>query len=77
MNPFQGAMRPRHAGRFAARIRTLAGTPEGQVRTAFELALARLPSSEEIEVFADYLRRHGLENLCRLVFNMNEFAFVN
>ncbi|HVR73459.1 MAG TPA: DUF1549 and DUF1553 domain-containing protein, partial [Planctomycetota bacterium] len=74
---WNSAFMAHHAGRFACRIRTLAGTPESQIRTAFELALARPPSSEEIEILAQYLRRHGIENLCRLIFNMNEFAFVN
>lgn len=48
-----------------------------QIRTAFELTLAREPTESEVADFTEYTRQHGLSNACRLLFNSNEFVFVN
>jgi len=66
-----------HAERFARRVAALEPTPEGRVRLAFELALGRPPAREELEELRAYAERHGLESLCRLIFNLNELAFVS
>jgi hypothetical protein len=50
---------------------------EAQVSRAFELVLGRAPTAQEANEFADYGRRHGLPNVCRLLLNSNEFLFVN
>jgi hypothetical protein len=47
------------------------------VALACELALGRPPTEEELKDFTAYAQRHGLANLCRLIFNSNEFMFVN
>ncbi|MBI3409978.1 MAG: DUF1553 domain-containing protein [Planctomycetes bacterium] len=52
-------------------------TPEDQVRRAFLLTLGRQPSERETASLAEYARRHGLANACRVLFNTNEFLFVN
>jgi hypothetical protein len=39
--------------------------------------LGRPPSREEAVEFAAYATQHGMPNLCRLLFNSNEFIFVN
>ena len=44
---------------------------------AFRLALGRAPTSGELSEAVDYARRHGLAGLCRLIFNLNEFVFVD
>jgi len=65
----------------AARFATLAaeGRPAlaDQIQFAFRRALARQPAPEELDRLAGYARRHGMENLCRLLFNSNEFMFVD
>ncbi len=48
-----------------------------QVNALFGQALGRQPTSEERSALATYIRDHGLENACRLVLNLNEFAFVD
>jgi hypothetical protein len=65
------------ARHFAARVTKEAATPTAQVELAFRLALGRPPATEEAKVSADYLREHGLTNLCRLIYNLNEFNFVD
>ncbi len=59
--------------------RVEAATPdEGQrIVTAFRLALGRSPTVEEAEALSDYARQHGLTQTCRVIFNLNEFAFVD
>ena len=44
---------------------------------ALALALGRKPSVEESQILAAYGENHGLENVCRLILNSNEFMFVD
>ena len=53
----------------AARVR--------DVPTAFQLILQRAPSEREAKLLAAYLKREGLQNLCRLLINTNEFLFID
>ncbi len=48
-----------------------------QVDTAFGLALGRRPSPQERTALAQYAREHGLAQACRVILNLNEFAFVD
>jgi hypothetical protein len=72
-NGFMVAM-SRH---FAARIAKETDDPEQQVMLLFRLALARQPATEERAALVDYVKQHGLANACRVVLNLNEFAFVD
>ena len=44
---------------------------------AVRLILGRNPSIEEMGDLTQYVEKHGLANLCRLLVNSNEFLFVN
>jgi hypothetical protein len=61
----------------AERLTREAPLLEGQIKRAFEIALARSPSELELRELADYTRTHGLPNTCRLIFNLNEFVFAD
>lgn len=67
----------RMAEHFAARIEKMDGEMSSRVTAAYRLALGREPTTEENRVLLDYARKHGLANLCRLIWNTNEFAFVD
>jgi hypothetical protein len=67
----------KHAAHFANRLEATAGTTEERVRAAFSLSLGRQPSDDEIKEWSAYADKHGLDNLCRLLFNSNEFLFVD
>ncbi len=67
----------RHAEHFARRIEETAPDTEGRVRAAFAMALGRPPSPDEAREWAEYSARHGTANFCRMLFNSNEFLFVN
>ena len=67
----------RMAEHFAARAEKLATDLPGQVAAAHRLALGRAPTEEELRVLTELARKRGLAHACRLLFNTNEFVFVD
>jgi hypothetical protein len=67
----------RQCEQFARRLEDLAADADGRLAAAFELAFGRRPCDDEVELLETYARRHGWANLCRLLFNSNEFLYVN
>uniref|UniRef100_A0A7C2NYX3 DUF1553 domain-containing protein n=1 Tax=Schlesneria paludicola TaxID=360056 RepID=A0A7C2NYX3_9PLAN len=69
------------ADRFAERVeapdRADTARLSRSLSRAFELALSRLPTDDELQTLTDYARQHGLANACRVILNLNEFAFVD
>ncbi len=66
------------ADRFAARLRNLGGDdPGSQVDAGWALALGRAPTDAERQTALDFLRRNSLPQLCLMLFNMNEFVYVD
>ncbi|MEZ6126340.1 MAG: DUF1553 domain-containing protein [Planctomycetaceae bacterium] len=49
----------------------------GQVREAFRRVTLRSPAPEETEQLIAYAAEHGLRALCRLLFNLSEFVYVD
>jgi cytochrome c553 len=62
---------------FAERVAALASDPEAQVAAAFRLALQRVPKPAESAELTAFVKQYGLANACRLIFSLNEFAFVD
>lgn len=50
---------------------------EDQIEAAYRLLFGRPPTMEERKELRDYIQRHGLSNACRLLFNTNEFVFLD
>lgn len=48
-----------------------------QIDRAFLLAISRKPTQDERAMMVDMASEHGLANACRLILNLNEFAFVD
>jgi len=65
------------AAHFAERVRSEGGDLNAQVKRAFVLAMARVPSAEELTALSQYAAKEGLQNTCRLIMNLNEFSFVD
>ena len=61
----------------AARLSASAATLPEQVALLFRLVLLREPTPDEQQKWESYAARHGLANACRMMFNTNEFVFVN
>jgi hypothetical protein len=67
----------RQAELLAERVTRTEPNPTRQIAAAFQLALGRPPTPQESTAFAEYVKTHGLSNACRVLFNSNEFVFVD
>jgi hypothetical protein len=66
----------RQCEHFAERLAKESSDLPTQIKLAYQLALQRSPTKEESEELIRYARKHGLANVCRLIFNSSEFLFV-
>jgi hypothetical protein len=67
----------RMSDRFAERLAREAGSDlRRQIARAYELAFGRVASDDEIARAAQFASDHGLPALCRVLFNANEFLYV-
>jgi hypothetical protein len=62
---------------FAAKVGKQDGDLSAKVRAAYCDAIGRAPSAEDAKVLTQYTKEHGLTNMCRVLFNLNEFSFVD
>ena len=53
------------------------GDLTAQIERAYRLAFGHAPTAVEKEKLLAFARQYGLPNLCRALFNLNEFAFVD
>jgi hypothetical protein len=67
----------RQSANAAARFATAGRSPEEQVTAMFRSVLLRSPSDPERSRVAEYVRRHGLAGACQLLFNSNEFLYID
>jgi hypothetical protein len=67
----------RQSQEFARRLERVADDPHERIVAAYRLALGRSPGADERDAVLAYAARHGLANACRLLFNTNEFVFVD
>ena len=67
----------RQAREFAARLEQTISDPSARIIAAYRLALGREPAGDERDALTAYATRHGLAHACRLLWNTNEFVFVD
>jgi hypothetical protein len=48
-----------------------------QVAIAFEDAVQRQASQEDLQAMVAYAQQHGMANLCRFLFNLSEFIYID
>jgi hypothetical protein len=72
-NPFVTRM----AEHVAERVQGSSTSLPGQVNEAVRLCFGRTPTDIESSLFLAYAKQHGLANLARLLFNSNEFLFLD
>ncbi|MFT3880472.1 MAG: DUF1553 domain-containing protein [Gemmatales bacterium] len=60
----------------AARVKSEPDVSQ-QVKLAVRLAVQREATSDEVRTLSAYVQKHGLEQLGRLLWNLNEFTFVD
>jgi mono/diheme cytochrome c family protein len=62
---------------FAERLRKISDDPTKRAEAAYRLAFGRLPTVKERDALTEYAKKHGLAKACRVLFNANEFVFVD
>ena len=67
----------RQCEHFAARLERERASLDEQITHAYELALNRRPAERERMKLAAHARQHGLASACRVLFNSNEFMFID
>ena len=66
-----------HARAMAARLEKHSAGRAKQIEFGCRLVWGRAPTADEAKLFAAYADKHGLANLCRVLFNTNEFLFAD
>jgi hypothetical protein len=66
----------RYAEHMASRLEREAPDLPARIALGYELTLGRTPTVAERDRLVKYAADHGLANACRLLFNCNEFLFV-
>jgi mono/diheme cytochrome c family protein len=67
----------RMAEQFSDRLKMESDSSSEQIARAFQLATGRQANAQQIVALTEYANEFGTENLCRLLFNLNEFVFVD
>jgi hypothetical protein len=68
----------RMSDRFAERLKHEAGADlRRQIELAYQLAFIRTPHPDELSHALGFVRDQGLPALCRVIFNSNEFLYVD
>jgi hypothetical protein len=62
---------------FAASVAKEQEGLQQQVHSAARLVLQREPDVGELESLTLYAREHGMKNLCRFLFNLSEFIYID
>jgi hypothetical protein len=66
------------AGKFAERVRAEVGDDvAAQLRRAYSLAVARLPTADEVQFGQSFVNEHSLMQFCLVLLNANEFLYVD
>jgi hypothetical protein len=58
-------------------LREVGADQRRQIELVYELALARKPDADELTIATDFVRKDGLPAFCRVIFNSNEFLYVD
>jgi hypothetical protein len=77
LNLFNSRFTLAQAEAFASRVKNEVGDdPAKQIKRAYQLALARAPTADELSDTLPAVQKHDLTVLCRALFNSNEFLFL-
>ncbi|MSU66178.1 MAG: DUF1553 domain-containing protein [Opitutus sp.] len=64
------------AERTAQRLEREADSPEARIALAYRLIIGRAPTASEKNLSTEFLARSPLNELCRVLFNLNSFVYV-
>lgn len=78
LSMFNDSFMEKCAERFAQRVRREAGDDVGrQIDLAWKTTVSRAPNDHERELARSFVMQHDLSQLCLVLFNANEFMFVD
>jgi hypothetical protein len=63
--------------RFASEVDQHSGSDEEKVSWAFRRTIGHEPTDVELRELTDFAKQRGWPNLCRVLFNLSEFVFVD
>ena len=72
-NPFMITM----SGHFAVKLKTISPDIAVQITEAYRMTIGRAPTAAEHAAMLAYANEFGMANACRVMFNLNEFVFVD
>lgn len=67
----------RHSEHLAGFAKSRSDVLKEQIQWITQRVLLRSPTEKETETWTGYAQKHGLANLCRLLFNASEFLFID
>lgn len=67
----------RMAEHFSTRLQSEAELRNQQINRAYQLVTGHQPSPDQLSTLLKYSDEFGMNNLCRLLLNLNEFIFVD
>jgi len=67
----------RQSQEFARRLEASQTDPRARVLAAYRRTLCRDPSARELDALSAYAAKHGLAHACLLLWNTNEFIFID
>ncbi|MFH1299937.1 MAG: PSD1 and planctomycete cytochrome C domain-containing protein [Planctomycetota bacterium] len=62
---------------YARKIKEESTDLSTQIQLAFKTTLGRPPEQAELDILQTIGTQYGIENVCRLIFNSNEFIFID
>jgi hypothetical protein len=62
---------------FAERVEKAAGSVQEQISMAFQMSLSRQPTPSELAQSQQLVQHANLTELCRVLLNVNEFAYID
>jgi hypothetical protein len=65
------------ANKLAQRVEKEASSPQDRIVLAYRLVLGRGPTPREEEVAREFLQESPMSELCRALFNLNEFVYLD
>jgi len=67
----------RQSREFAGCLERTESDPRARLVAAYRRALGRKPAAQELDALAAYAAKHGLASACLLLWNTNEFVFID
>ena len=65
------------AQKFADHLATVSDSMDEQIKAAMRLVAQRDPTQTELVEVRQYAKLHGMPNLCRVLFNLSEFVYID